>query len=404
MALPEIVARYLDAYNRRDAEELIDCVADDVVFENVANAGESLRIEGREAFAGLARQAAAMFASRRQSVRTAVVSGDQVALEIDWTGVPAVDAGRHLHHAPGRTDRPYRRHQLSGGRPPHSPPIALLPRLPYRAAFLSSPCPGASMSRRRQIYEGKAKILYEGPEPGTLIQYFKDDATAFNAQKKGTISGKGVLNNRISEHIFTLLGQIGIPHHFIRRVNMREQLIRQVEIVPIEVVVRNVAAGSLSKRLGIEEGVQLPRTIIEYYYKDDALGDPLIADEHIACFGWASQEEMNDIADMAVRVNDFLCGLFAAIGIRLVDFKLEFGRLWENDYSRIILADEISPDGCRLWDMSSGEKLDKDRFRRDLGGEAEAYQEVARRLGLLPEGDAANMVLDMESHRKKRGK
>jgi phosphoribosylaminoimidazole-succinocarboxamide synthase len=259
------------------------------------------------------------------------------------------------------------------------------------------------MSRRRQIYEGKAKILYEGPEPGTLIQYFKDDATAFNAQKKGTISGKGVLNNRISEHIYTLLGTIGIPTHFIRRLNMREQLIRQVEIIPIEVVVRNVAAGTLSQRLGIEEGTPLPRTIIEYYYKDDALGDPMIADEHIACFGWASQEEMNDIADMAIRVNDFLCGLFAGIGIRLVDFKLEFGRLWENDFPRVILADEISPDGCRLWDAASGEKLDKDRFRRDLGGEAEAYQEVARRLGLLPEGEASS-VLDLESHRQKRGK
>ena len=259
------------------------------------------------------------------------------------------------------------------------------------------------MSRRRMIYEGKAKILYEGPEPGTLIQYFKDDATAFNAQKKGTISGKGVLNNRISEHIFTLLGTIGIPTHFIRRLNMREQLIRQVEIVPIEVVVRNVAAGTLSQRLGIEEGTQLPRTIIEYYYKDDALGDPMIADEHIAAFGWASQEEMNDIADMAIRVNDFLCGLFAGIGIRLVDFKHEFGRLWENEFSRIILADEISPDGCRLWDMTTNEKLDKDRFRRDLGGEAEAYQEVARRLGLLKEGEA-NMVLDLDSHRKMRGK
>ncbi len=259
------------------------------------------------------------------------------------------------------------------------------------------------MSRRRQIYEGKAKILYEGPEPGTLIQYFKDDATAFNAQKRGTIAGKGVLNNRISEHIFTLLGGIGVPTHFIRRLNMREQLVRQVEIIPIEVVVRNVAAGTLSQRLGIEEGTQLPRTILEYYYKDDALGDPMIADEHIACFGWASREEMDDIADMAVRVNDFLCGLFAGIGIRLVDFKLEFGRLWENDYSRVILADEISPDGCRLWDIATNEKLDKDRFRRDLGGEAEAYQEVARRLGLLPEGEAS-AVLDLESHRQKRGK
>ena len=259
------------------------------------------------------------------------------------------------------------------------------------------------MPRRRQIYEGKAKILYEGPEPGTLIQYFKDDATAFNAQKRGTISGKGVLNNRISEHIFTLLGQIGVPTHFLRRLNMREQLIRQVEIVPIEVVVRNVAAGTLSKRLGIEEGTQLPRTLIEYCYKDDALGDPLISEEHIACFNWASQEEMHDIADMAIRVNDFMCGLFAGIGIKLVDFKLEFGRIWDNDFSRIILADEISPDSCRLWDMQTNEKLDKDRFRRDLGGEAEAYQEVARRLGLMPEG-ADNEVLDLETHRKKRGK
>ena len=259
------------------------------------------------------------------------------------------------------------------------------------------------MARRRQIYEGKAKILYEGTEPGTLIQYFKDDATAFNAQKKGTISGKGVLNNRISEHIFTLLGTIGVPTHFIRRLNMREQLIRQVEIVPIEVVMRNVAAGSLSTRLGIEEGVQLPRTIIEYYYKDDALGDPMITDEHIAAFGWASQEEMHDIADLAIRTNDFLCGLFAGIGIRLVDFKMEFGRIWDNDYSRIILADEISPDGCRLWDVATNEKLDKDRFRRDLGGEVEAYQEVARRLGLLqPEEESA--VLDLDSHRKKRGR
>src|SRR6478672_5021480 len=182
-----------------------------------------------------------------------------------------------------------------------------------------------TVARRRQIYEGKAKILYEGPEPGTLIQYFKDDATAFNAQKRGTISGKGVINNRISEHIFTALQVIGVPTHFIRRLNMREQLIRQVE------------AGSLSKRLGIEEGTQLPRTIIEYYYKDDALGDPMIADEHIACFGWATQDEMNDIADMAIRVNDFLSGMFAAIGIRLIDFKLEFGRVWDGDYARVIL-------------------------------------------------------------------
>jgi len=259
------------------------------------------------------------------------------------------------------------------------------------------------MKTRRRIYEGKAKILYEGPEPGTLIQFFKDDATAFNKKKHEIVDGKGVLNNRISEHIFTALQTIGVPTHFIRRLNMREQLIRQVEIIPIEVVLRNVAAGSLSKRLGIEEGTQLPRTIIEYYYKDDALGDPMIADEHIACFGWATQDEMNDIADMAIRVNDFLCGMFAAIGIRLIDFKLEFGRVWDGDFARVILADEISPDGCRLWDLKTNKKLDKDRFRQDLGEVEEAYQEVARRLGLLqPDDDFA--VLDLDSHRKKRGK
>ena len=241
------------------------------------------------------------------------------------------------------------------------------------------------MSRRRQIYEGKAKILYEGPEPGTIIQYFKDDATAFNAQKRGTISGKGVINNRISEYVFTRLSHIGIPTHFIRRLNMREQLVRQVEIIPIEVVVRNVAAGSISKRLGIPEGEPLPHTLIEYYYKDDALGDPLIAEEHIACFGWATNEEMQDISSMAIRVNDFLCGMFSAVNIRLIDFKLEFGRLWDNDELHIILADEISPDNCRLWDVKTNEKMDKDRFRRDLGRVEEAYQEVARRLGIMPE-------------------
>ena len=193
-----------------------------------------------------------------------------------------------------------------------------------------------------------------------------------------------------------------MPTHFIRRLNMREQLIRQVEIIPIEVVVRNVAAGSISKRLGIEEGTQLPRTIIEYYYKDDALGDPMIADEHIACFGWASQDEMNDIADMAIRVNDFLSGMFAAIGIRLIDFKLEFGRVWDGDFARVILADEISPDGCRLWDAKTNQKLDKDRFRQDLGGVEEAYQEVARRLGLL-QPDEEFAVLDLDSTGRRRG-
>ena len=243
------------------------------------------------------------------------------------------------------------------------------------------------MSRRRQIYEGKAKILYEGPEPGTIIQYFKDDATAFNAQKKGTIQGKGVINNRISEHVFTRLAHIGIPTHFIRRLNMREQLIREVEIVPLEVVVRNVAAGSLSQRLGIEEGTQLPRSIIEFYYKNDQLNDPMVSEEHITAFGWATPQEIDDIMALAIRVNDFLTGLFLGIGIRLVDFKMECGRLFENDMMRIIVADEISPDSCRLWDVKSNEKLDKDRFRRDLGGVLEAYTEVAKRLGILMENE-----------------
>ena len=242
------------------------------------------------------------------------------------------------------------------------------------------------MARRRRIYEGKAKVMYEGPEPGTLVQYFKDDATAFNNQKKGTITGKGVLNNRISEYLMLRLAEIGIPTHFVRRLNMREQLVRQVEIIPIEVVVRNIVAGSMAKRFGIEEGQALPRSVIEYYYKKDELGDPMVSEEHITAFGWATPQDLDDILNMSLRINDFLLGLFLGVGLKLVDFKLEFGRLWENEEMRIVLADEISPDNCRLWDHKTNEKLDKDRFRRDLGNVAEAYQEVARRLGILPEG------------------
>ncbi len=241
------------------------------------------------------------------------------------------------------------------------------------------------MARRRKLYEGKAKVLYEGPEPGTIIQYFKDDATAFNNQKQGVITGKGVLNNRISEYLMTRLAEVGIPTHFMRRLNMREQLIREVEIIPVEVVVRNVAAGSLCRRFGLEEGILLPRSIIEFYYKSDELGDPLIAEEHITAFGWATTQDLDDIMALSLRVNDFLTGLFLGCGLRLVDFKLEFGRLYNEETMQIVLADEISPDNCRLWDASTNEKLDKDRFRRDLGGVREAYQEVARRLGVLPE-------------------
>ena len=240
------------------------------------------------------------------------------------------------------------------------------------------------MARRKLIYEGKAKILYEGPEPGTLVQYFKDDATAFNAEKKAVIEGKGVLNNRLSEFFMTGLMQIVVPTHFIKRLNMREQLIRQVEIIPLEVIVRNFAAGTIAKRLGLEEGTPLPRPIIEFCYKDDALGDPLVSEEHIAAFGWASQQDLDDMVSMALRVNDFMSGLMLAVGIRLVDFKIEIGRAWDNDFMRLILADEISPDSCRLWDIETGQKLDKDVFRRDLGDLADAYTEVARRLGVLP--------------------
>ncbi|WP_317993359.1 phosphoribosylaminoimidazolesuccinocarboxamide synthase [Bartonella gliris] len=243
------------------------------------------------------------------------------------------------------------------------------------------------MNRRHRIYEGKAKILYEGPEPGTYIQFFKDDATAFNAKKHEIIDGKGVLNNRISEHIFSHLGRLGIPTHFIKRINMREQLIKAVEIIPLEVVVRNVAAGSLAKRLGLEEGTALSQSIIEFYYKNDSLDDPMVTEEHITAFGWAVPQELEDIMQLSIRINDFLSGLFVGVGIQLIDFKMEFGRLWENETMRIVLADEISPDSARLWDIQTREKMDKDRFRRDMGGLINAYQEVAKRLGIINENE-----------------
>ncbi|WP_374575653.1 phosphoribosylaminoimidazolesuccinocarboxamide synthase [Phenylobacterium sp.] len=241
------------------------------------------------------------------------------------------------------------------------------------------------MTRRKKIYEGKAKILYEGPEPGTLIQYFKDDATAFNAQKKAVLEGKGVINNRISEFVMSRLNAIGVQNHFIKRLNLREQLIREVEIIPLEVVCRNIAAGSFSQRFGLTEGQPLPRSIIEFHLKDDKLADPLVSEEHITAFNWASTQEIDDMMALTLRVNDYLSGMFGAVGITLVDFKVEFGRIWENDYARVILADEISPDSCRLWDAQTNEKLDKDRFRRDMGDVIESYTEVARRLGIMKE-------------------
>ena len=244
------------------------------------------------------------------------------------------------------------------------------------------------MMTRKTLYEGKAKILFEGPEQGTIIQYFKDDATAYNAQKKDSISQKGVLNNLISAHLLPALGTIGIPHHFIERLNLREQLVKQVEIVPIEVIVRNVAAGSICARLGLTEGEALPSPLIEFCLKDDALGDPVVARQHITVLGYADDDELDEIVYLTEKVNDFLTGMFFAIGVRLIDFKLEFGRLEDDEGYQIILADEISPDNCRLWDSQTNEKMDKDRFRRDLGGLVEAYSEIARRLGLKIEFEA----------------
>ena len=241
------------------------------------------------------------------------------------------------------------------------------------------------MTGRKALYEGKAKIIYPGPDADTLVQFFKDDATAFNAQKKDVIAGKGVLNNFISEHIMDRLADAGVTTHFIRRLNDREQLIRALEIIPVEVVVRNVAAGSVCPRLGLTEGDPLPSTLVEFCLKDDALGDPVIAREHILTFGWATAEEFDAIVAETHRINALLCDIFAAIDVRLIDFKLEFGRPIDGS-DGIMLADEISPDNCRLWQVGTDEKMDKDRFRRDLGGLADAYREIARRLGVsIPE-------------------
>ena len=239
------------------------------------------------------------------------------------------------------------------------------------------------MKKGKKLYEGKAKIIFASAEKNLVIQHFKDDATAYNNQKKDTIEGKGILNNRISEHILSSLKDIGVENHLIKRLNMREQLIDLVDIIPIEFVLRNIATGSITKRLGIEDGTVLNETLIEFCYKNDALGDPLVAREHIYAFGWASEFELDWITKQCFRINDFLQGMFKSIGIKLVDFKLEFGK--RKSDGKIILADEISPDTCRLWDANTDKKLDKDRFRKDLGNIVEAYQEVARRLGILHE-------------------
>ena len=243
------------------------------------------------------------------------------------------------------------------------------------------------MQKGKKIYEGKAKIIYATNDKELVIQHFKDDATAFNNLKKAKIEGKGVLNNRISEHLLSSLKNCGIKNHLIKRLNMREQLIKKVEIIPIEFIVRNIATGSLSKRLGIQEGTKLGNPLLEYCLKNDDLGDPIISKEHIYAFNWSSESEINEIDKLSLRINDILSGMFKAINIKLVDFKLEYGKYWNKDKDRfeVILADEISPDTCRLWDEKTEKKLDKDRFRKDLGNIIQGYQEVARRLGIMHE-------------------
>ena len=241
------------------------------------------------------------------------------------------------------------------------------------------------MARRKKVYEGKAKILYEGPEPGTLIQYFKDDSapTATEASP-AAVEGKGVLNNRLSEFFMSGLNSIGVPTHFIRRLNMREQLVRMAEILPLEVVVRNFAAGEMTERLGIPEGTALPRPIVEYYYKDDRLNLPMVAEEHIVAFGWATQQDLDDVIALSLRVNDFLSGVMMGVGIRLADFRIEVGRVWEGDYMRLILADEISPDSCRLWDLRGLVDRGDGAPIPEQGPVADVYSELARRLGVMP--------------------
>ena len=239
------------------------------------------------------------------------------------------------------------------------------------------------MKKGKKLYEGKAKIIFAGPEKNLVIQHFKDDTTAFNNQKKTSIEGKGILNNRISEHILSTLRDVGIKNHLIKRLNMREQLVDLVDIIPIEFVIRNISTGSLTKRLGLEEGTILNYPLIEYCLKNDELGDPIVSVEHILNFGWLKKVELEFIIKQCLRINDFLQGLFRGIGIKLVDFKIEFGKRKSDRV--IILADEISPDTCRLWDADTDKKLDKDRFRKDLGNVIEAYREVAQRLGILHE-------------------
>ena len=233
------------------------------------------------------------------------------------------------------------------------------------------------MEKTVQLDEGKAKKVFATTDPAYYIVDYKDDATAFNGLKKGTIQGKGEINNRVTNHLMGLLEKKGVPTHFVRELSPRETLVKKVAIVPLEVIVRNIAAGSLAKRLGLEEGTKLGRTVLEFCYKNDDLGDPMVNDYHILAMGWATEEELKLISDYSLKINQVLSDYLAEAGIELIDFKLEFGK---TDDGTIVLADEISPDTCRFWDIKTHEKLDKDRFRRDLGGVEDAYKEILRRL------------------------
>ena len=233
------------------------------------------------------------------------------------------------------------------------------------------------MEKTAQMYEGKAKKVFATDNPDYCIVSYKDDATAFNGLKKGTILGKGVINNRVTNHLMRLLEKNGVPTHYVEELNDRETLVKKVAIVPLEVIVRNIAAGSLSKRLGLPEGVKMKRTVLEFCYKNDDLGDPMVNQYHILAMEWATEEELKLISDYSLRINKILSDYLKEANIELIDFKLEFGKTKEG---QIVLADEISPDTCRFWDSTTHEKLDKDRFRRDLGGVEDAYQEIMRRL------------------------
>lgn len=233
------------------------------------------------------------------------------------------------------------------------------------------------MQKLEQLYEGKAKKVYNTDQPGTYLVSYKDDATAGNGAKRGTIEGKGAINNKVTNHMMRLLEKEGIPTHYVEELSDTDTLVKKVTIIPLEVIVRNIAAGSLAKRVGVDEGTKLRSTVLEYCYKDDALGDPMVNETHIEAMGWATTDELKIISDYALKINSFMAKYFAEVGIELIDFKLEFGK---TDDGAIVLADEISPDTCRFWDSKTHEKLDKDRFRRDMGGIEDAYQEVLRRL------------------------